>query len=187
MRILRTAFALGCLTSALTVATAPSAPSAAPVQSASTTPAPAPTAAQLVAAAPDSPWRALDDAHTLFMELPQGRVVIELAPALAPRTVANIEALVRLHYFDGLAIMRVQDNFVAQWGDPDEKRPIPEALKSVPAEFSTIVPAAEFRPLPDHDGYAAQTGFINSFPGRTRSRFRSDVVNPLLRSRRGRP
>lgn len=151
MRSVHAMLALGFLTNALSVAAAAS-------------PAPTPTAAQLVAAAPDTAWRGLDETHTLYMELPQGRVVIELAPALAPRTVANIEALVRLHYFDGLSVLRVQDDYVAQWGDPDDKRPVPETLKSIVPEFGTVIPAAQFRPLPDHDGYAAQTGFINSFP-----------------------
>jgi len=58
-------------------------------------------------------------------------VIIELAPAMAPHTVANIEALVRLKYFDGLAVLRVQDNFVAQWGDPDETRKIPDDMQKL--------------------------------------------------------
>jgi cyclophilin family peptidyl-prolyl cis-trans isomerase len=85
-----------------------------------------------------SDWRALDPDNTLYLELPTGRVVIELAPSFAPNHVANIKALVREHYFDGLAILRAQDNYVVQWGDPNEKepKPIKTAKKTLAAEFT---------------------------------------------------
>jgi hypothetical protein len=91
--------------------------------------APIPTmplsAQDVLARSAPADWRALDPDDTLYlyMELPAGRVVIELAPQFAPGHVANIKALVRAHYFDGLNIIRVQDNYVVQWGDPDGKRP----------------------------------------------------------------
>ena len=125
--------------------------------------APSQSMAEILAASPASAWRALNDEHTLYMDLPGGRVVIELLPALAPRTVANIEALVRLHYFDGLSILRVQDNYVAQWGDPDAVRKVPENMQKLAPEFSVALGAAAFTPLPDHDGYAPQVGFVDSF------------------------
>ena len=83
---------------------------------------PAPTMAEVLAASADSDWRTPDPRHTLYLELASGRVVIELAPEFAPRHVANIEALVRERYFDGLAILRSQDNYVVQWGDPANDR-----------------------------------------------------------------
>jgi len=76
----------------------------------------------LLASAPASAWRALDPDNTLYLTLPQGRVVIELAPEFAPRYVANIKKLVRQRFFDGLSIFRVQDNAVAEWGDPTGKK-----------------------------------------------------------------
>jgi peptidylprolyl isomerase len=98
------------------------------------------------------------------MELPGGRVVIELAPAFAPHTIANIETLVRERYFDGLAILRAQDNYVVQWGDPDEKKPLGPAAARIPAEFSVPTPAGQaFTVLPDGDGYAPQVGFSGGF------------------------
>ena len=123
-----------------------------------------PTMAEILAAAPASAWRKLADEHTLYMELPAGRVIIELAPALAPHTVANIEAFARLHYFDGLAILRLQDNYVAQWGDPDESRKIPDNLQTLAPEFAVPLGANSFTRLADHDGYAPQVGFIDAFP-----------------------
>jgi peptidylprolyl isomerase len=127
-------------------------------------PPPSPTMAEILAAAPASAWRPLDEGHTLYLELPAGRVIIELAPAMAPRTVANIEALARLKYFDGLAMLRVQDNFVAQWGDPEERHRIPAGMEKLPPEFSIPLGANVFTSLPDRDGYAPQVGFVDSFP-----------------------
>ena len=66
-----------------------------------------PTAAEIVAAAGIEEWRTLDPAHTLYLQLPAGRVVIELADGFAPRHVANIQKLVTQRYFDGTAVVRV--------------------------------------------------------------------------------
>ncbi|MFX8086651.1 peptidylprolyl isomerase, partial [Acinetobacter baumannii] len=82
---------------------------------------------------------------TLLMDLTAGQVIIELAPRFAPAHVANIRALARGGYWDGLAILRVQDNFVTQWGDPDgedaaKARPLPAgASAKLPAEFSVPI------------------------------------------------
>jgi peptidylprolyl isomerase len=127
-------------------------------------PASAATTAEILAAAPAADWRRIDDAHTLYLELPRGRVIIELEPALAPRTVANIEQFARLHWYDGLAVDRVQDGYVAQWGDGDAKRPVPAAMQRLQPEFSVPLAAGALTELPDRDGYAAQVGFVHSFP-----------------------
>ena len=141
---------------------------AATLAAAATPPAPAtkshPGMAEILAASPATAWRPLVDEHTLYMELPAGRVIIELEPALAPHTVATIEALVRMHYFDGAAVVRVQDNFVAQWSNPDTTRKLPDALQRLAPEFTAPLSAGTFTELPDRDGYAPQVGFIDSFP-----------------------
>jgi cyclophilin family peptidyl-prolyl cis-trans isomerase len=126
-----------------------------------------PTVAEIVAASGKEEWRALDPARTLYLQLPAGRVTIELVPEFAPLHAANILKLVADHYFDGLAVIRVQDNFVAQWGDTDDNKPRPlgGAREKLPAEYVTgYDPAAPFTRLPDLDGYAPQTGFFNSIP-----------------------
>ena len=51
-------------------------------------------------------WRTLDPARTLYMDFAAGRVVIELAPDFAPAHVANIRALAKGRYWDGLSINR---------------------------------------------------------------------------------
>ena len=71
-----------------------------------------PTMSDVLAASKPQDWHALDPQNTLYLELASGRVVIELAPLFAPKHAANIKALVREKYFDGLAFLRSQDNYV---------------------------------------------------------------------------
>jgi peptidylprolyl isomerase len=61
---------------------------------------------------------AADLENTLYMDVPAGRVVIEMRPDLAPATVAQIKALVRRGFYDGIVFHRVIDGFMAQTGDP---------------------------------------------------------------------
>ena len=123
-----------------------------------------PTMDEVLAASKPSDWRALDPENTLYLELPAGRVVMELAPEFAPRHVANVRSLAREQYFDGLSIVRVQDNYVVQWGDPEGGKSVGEAERTLPAEFSRPASGLEFALLPDSDAYAAQTGFVDGFP-----------------------
>lgn len=109
-------------------------------------------------------WRPLDEDNTLYMELPQGRVVIEMLPAFAPNHVANIKALAREGYFDGLAIVRAQDNYVVQWGDPEGARQTKAAAKTLSGEFSVAATSElPFSRLEGVDGYAAEVGFVSGF------------------------
>jgi cyclophilin family peptidyl-prolyl cis-trans isomerase len=130
---------------------------------------PKPSVADVVKSSKPGDWRPLDPDNTLYMESALGRVVIEMAPTFAPNHVKNIKALVRAHYFDGLAIVRVQDNWVVQWGDPNEDkpeaRPVKGAQKTLKAEFTVpLKNDSQFTRLPDRDGYAPESGFSNGFP-----------------------
>jgi peptidylprolyl isomerase len=123
------------------------------------------TMSEVLAATTPADWRPLDPENTLYLQLPQGRVVIELAPVFAPEHADNLRKLVREKYFDGLAIVRSQDNFVVQWGDPDRKRSLGTARDRLPPEFTVkMTPALPFEPLPDRDGYAPEVGFSQGFP-----------------------
>ena len=128
------------------------------------------SAKDIIDAAPASAWRDLDPANTLYMELPAGRVVIELAPGFAPEHVANIKTMARGGFWDGLAIYRSQDNFVVQFGDAEgeeagKAKPYPAGTKThLPAEFTRDASGARFDKLPDRDGYAPEVGFIDGFP-----------------------
>ena len=120
--------------------------------------------ADLLADSPAADWRVPDPEDTLYMDLAHGRVVIELASRVAPQHVANIRALARAHYFDGLAIVRVQDNYVVQWDDPSHHRPVPTGVRATVEFTAAAGAAARFEPLPDRDAYAAQVGFLDGFP-----------------------
>jgi peptidylprolyl isomerase len=128
------------------------------------------TMADVLAASKPEDWRTLDPENTLYLELTNGRVVIELAPIFAPSHVANIKALVREHYFDGLTFLRCQDNYVVQWGDPDaekpdKKRKIQNARATLPPEFERgLDRKIPFTKLPDGDVYAREIGFFEGFP-----------------------
>ena len=136
------------------------APISLPAAAGQTTPPPkSPTTAEVLAASKPEDWRPLDPADTLYLDLAAGRVIIELSRVHAPRHVAAIKSLAQARYWDGLAINRVQDNFVVQWGDPDNQKPAPK-IGPMPPEFATPVgKGLPFSALPDADGWAKQVGF----------------------------
>jgi cyclophilin family peptidyl-prolyl cis-trans isomerase len=123
------------------------------------------TTAEVIAAAGPGDWRTPDPANTVYLQFATGRVVIELASDFAPQHAENIKTLVREGYFDGLAVIRSQDNFVVQWGDAEGKRPLKSARSSVPPEFTVAKGMSlPFTRLPDADGYAPEVGFSGGFP-----------------------
>ena len=132
-----------------------------------------PTSQELLAKSSAAEWRQPDPNNLLVMQLATGRVLIELAPDFTPRHAANIRTLIRQHYFDGLAIVRVQDNFVTQWddpagddgGDPAKVRSLGKASSTLPPEFTRpIDPKLAWSALPDGDVYAPEVGFSEGFP-----------------------
>jgi len=82
-----------------------------------------------------SPAEALDPENTLYLDLKDGRVTIEMRPDLAPKHVARIKELVRQGFYDGLTFHRVFPGFVAQGGDP-EGTGRGGSGQNIPAEFS---------------------------------------------------
>jgi peptidylprolyl isomerase len=60
---------------------------------------------------------AADLENTLYLDVPAGRVVIEMRPDLAPQHVAQIKELARRGFYDGVPFHRVIDGFMAQTGD----------------------------------------------------------------------
>ncbi len=81
------------------------------------------------------PVSAADLENTLYLDVPKGRVVIELRPDLAPQTVAQIKALTRRGFYDGIVFHRVIAGFMAQTGDPTGTG-TGGSGKNVQAEFS---------------------------------------------------
>jgi peptidylprolyl isomerase len=74
--------------------------------------------------------------HTLYLDTKDGRVTILLRPDLAPKHVAQIEALTKRGFYNGLVFHRVIDGFMAQTGDPTGTGMGKSDLPNIPAEFS---------------------------------------------------
>ncbi len=91
--------------------------------------------AALVAASLSGGAHAAELENTLYMELKDGRVVIEMRPDLAPKHVAQIKRLTRKGFYDGLVFHRVIDGFMVQGGDP-RGNGTGGSGNTLPAEFS---------------------------------------------------
>ena len=126
------------------------------------------TMAAVLEAASKSDWVELPQEDLLYLELASGTVVFELAHEFAPRHIGNLKTLTGDRYFDGLAITRVQDNYVVQWGDPqagtDAARTYGDAAEIMQPEFYRSSEGLELSPIDSRDAYADTVGFVSGFP-----------------------
>ena len=107
--------------------------------------APIPSPGEIAAGAPASDWVAIAASDLLVMDLAADakgkprRVVIQLMPApFSQGWIGNIRKLAAAHWWDGTSVNRVQDNYVAQWGDATEKKALPKGLATIPeAQYQT--------------------------------------------------
>jgi len=74
--------------------------------------------------------------NTLYMDLKDGRVVIELFPDIAPKHVERVKLLAREGFYDGTPFHRVIEGFMAQGGDPTGTGTGGSKLPDLPAEFT---------------------------------------------------
>ena len=147
--------------------------------------APAPSPGEIVNAAPTEDWTIIDPEDLVVMTLPplpdgtERKVVMQLiSEPFSQGWVENIRTLARAQYWDGSAILRVQDNYVVQWGQPDpdmgvEPKPVPEGLNVMDEgdyvqtytggrEADSIV---LWHPKPDLiDSYADYASFQDGWP-----------------------
>ncbi|HVC52035.1 MAG TPA: peptidylprolyl isomerase [Stellaceae bacterium] len=72
----------------------------------------------VVGTASAAPAPAVNPENEIYLDLIYGRVVIQMRPDLAPKTCAQIKALVRKGFYNGSPFFRVIDGFMAQTGDP---------------------------------------------------------------------
>ena len=79
-----------------------------------------------------------DPENTLYLDLKDGRVVIQLLPDIAPKAVARVKTLARQGFYDGTPFHRVIDGFMAQGGDPNGTGTGGSKLGNVPAEFTRV-------------------------------------------------
>ncbi len=66
----------------------------------------------------DKDWRQTDPENTLYIKTKYGTFVVELAPEMAPKHVAQIKKLARQKFYDDITFHRVIDGFMNQTGDP---------------------------------------------------------------------
>jgi len=124
------------------------------------------TPSSVLEAAPAAAWKDIAAEDLVVMKMADGtQAVWQLAPTFSPEHVANVRAFARAGWWEGSAIIRVQDNYVTQWGWPDEPEPkYPDAVKAAPsAEYDQPLSPA-FRPAPYRDAYAAKVGHIGGWP-----------------------
>lgn len=126
----------------------------------------APSPAEIEAAAPASAFAAVPDADLLLLELANGRLVaIALNPAIAPAHVANIRTLASAGWFERhAAVVRVQENYVVQWGAPDPAALLAPGVGPVAGGYEAPGMPAGFRALPWPDTYARQVGHAGGWP-----------------------
>ena len=145
---------------------------------------------EIVAAAKAEDWVAIAPSDLLVMDLAADRdgkarrVVIQLMPApFSQGWVGNIRTLAAAQWWDGTSVNRVQDNYVAQWGDASEKKALPNGLAVVPqSEYETPLdfhvlligiaggggmagtPFPYFKAFSMKDNYAITSGFSKGWP-----------------------
>lgn len=133
-----------------------------------------PAPSEIVAKANVTEWAAIAPSDLLVMDLASlngkvRRVVIQLVPApFSQAWVGNIRKLAAAKWWDGTSINRVQDNYVAQWGDATEKKALPEGLATVP-ESEYVTEDFVGRPFYSlegswRDSYSHDTGFYRGWP-----------------------
>lgn len=81
--------------------------------------------------------RAVTLENTIYLDLKDGRVVIELWPDVAPKHAERIKTLARQKFYDGVVFHRVIDGFMAQTGDPTGTGMGGSDLPDLPAEFNS--------------------------------------------------
>lgn len=97
-------------------------------------------AAALALAAPAhsqvSDWRTPHPQDVWVIDTNQGRVIVELAPQLAPAHIERIRTLTRGGFYDGRTFFRVIEGFMAQTGDPLNDGTGASALPDLEPEFT---------------------------------------------------
>ena len=123
-----------------------------------------PTSAPQTAATSD--WRIIAPENLLIIDTSRGRVLVELAPEIAPLHVERIRLLAGNGFYDNLLWHRVIDLFMAQTGDPLGNGEGQSAYPDLKAEFM-FRRGADMAFTPVSAPMGAQTGFIGSLPVQT--------------------
>ena len=131
--------------------------------------APKHSATAPVPAAPgEADWRTPDPANVLVIDTSKGRVIVELAPLVAPKSAAQVRDLARAGFYDGRAFFRVIDGFMDQTGDPTDTGTGGSTKPNLPGEFTFRRDAATPLIVADKQG-GRESGFIDSTPAISQS------------------
>lgn len=130
----------------------------------------------LASAQDDLVWNMPDPENTVYLQMQEGTVVIELNPTFAPKTVAYFKSLLEEQFYRGTSFYRVIDGFVAQGGDESDIDGS-QITKTLKAEFEIDWPKKpedkkkaknwqpmSWTPVQTDDMFAPFTGFIDGFP-----------------------
>lgn len=127
-----------------------------------------PTMTDVLAAATDADWRRPLAENTLYLKLPAGIVIMEVAPQFAPDVINNLRVMTDADYFANTAIIRSQENYVVQWADPnaesDKALSLGRAAPTVKAEFYRSGSDLDMELIDSRDAYADEVGFVDGFP-----------------------
>jgi peptidylprolyl isomerase len=108
-------------------------------------------------------WRTPDPQDVLVIDTNKGRIIVELAPRIAPLTTARIRDLARQKFYDGQSFFRVIDEFMDQTGDPQNTGVGGSTLPNLPPEF-TFRRGSDL-PFTLVDAYGGEeSGFIGPMP-----------------------
>ena len=122
------------------------------------------TGEDILERAPDEVWDAVPAEDLLVLDLPSGRMLVEMRPDLAPRHVERVRTLTRDGFYDGLLFHRVIDGFMAQGGDPTATGTGGSDLPDLPGEFAASRGGvAGYTPV-GRDDRAAEVGFLGTLP-----------------------
>jgi peptidylprolyl isomerase len=113
-------------------------------------------------------FRVVDPENLLVIDTTKGRVIVEMYPEIAPKSVARIKELARAKFYDGLAYHRVINDFMAQGGDPKGDGSGGSDKPNVPAEFTIKRSAATPFVTVSSDG-GFDDGFIKALPMRSQT------------------
>jgi peptidylprolyl isomerase len=116
----------------------------------------------LMGLGPAPEWRPLDPAQTLVIDTTKGRIIVEMQPAFAPRSVERVKLLAREGVYDGLLFHRVIDHFVDQTGNPNNHDGGTSSHPDLPPEFVFKLPPDRFKAVRSTSD--AQQGFVGSSP-----------------------